>query len=120
MKRVLAVLTILVLISAFPVWLALAQEQPSPAGGNWPEFNGRDSFLILENGESLDTEFEDITVEAWIYLRSFPEKEHEAWVIAAKPGTFEVLIVGPIPAKVFSMESSSDRKPIHKLHLLRE
>ena len=98
MKSVFAFLTTLMAVLALFVPLTLAQE-PSPAGGAWPEFNGRDSFLILENGKLLDTEFEDITVEAWIYLRSFPETANEGWVVAAKPGSFELLLVGPMPGQ---------------------
>ena len=65
----------------------------SPAKGSYAEFGGRDSSLVLEAGKLLDARFEDITIEAWIYLRSLPrEKEKEKWVIAAKPGSFELSV----------------------------
>jgi len=95
MKRVFALLTTLMAILALFMPLALAQE-PSPAGGKFLEFNGKDSFLILKSGKLMNTKFEDITVEAWIYLRTFPEKQGR-WVIAAKPGSFELLVLGPDP-----------------------
>jgi hypothetical protein len=98
MKRVFILLTTSTAILAIFVPLALAQE-PSPAGGGYLEFNGKDSYAILENGKLVDTEFEAITIEAWIYLRDFPQIEErcgipERWIIAAKPGCFELPVTG--------------------------
>jgi hypothetical protein len=95
MKRVFALLTMLMAILALFMPLALAQKS-SPAGGMFLEFNGKDAFLILKSGKLLNTEFKDFTVEAWVYPRTFPKKG-EKWVVATKPGTFELLMVGPNP-----------------------
>ena len=92
MNRVFALLTTSIAFLAIFVPLALARE-PSPAGGGYLEFNGKDNYAILETGKLVDTEFEAITVEAWIYLRNFPEIQ-ERWIIAAKQGSFELSVKG--------------------------
>ena len=95
MKRVFALLTTSMAILSLLVPLTLAQE-PSPAGGKFLELNGKDNYVILETGKLVDTKFEDITVEAWIYPKSFPAAKKK-WIIAVKPGSFELLLVGPDP-----------------------
>lgn len=91
MKRVFALLTTIMAILTLLVPLSLAQK-PSPAGGRFLELNGKDNSLILETGELVNTKFEDVTVEAWIYLRSLPHKRQ--WIVAAKWGTFQLLVGG--------------------------
>jgi len=54
-------------------------------------FDREDSFLVLEAGKLVDTKFESITLEAWIYLRDVPEIQGR-WIIAAKPSSFELSI----------------------------
>ena len=95
MKRAFALLTTSMAILALLVPLALARK-PSPVGGRFLELNGKDNFLILKTGELVDTKFEDFTFEARIYLRNIPKRQ-ESWCLAVKPGSFELLIVGPDP-----------------------
>ena len=98
MNRMFAFFTTSTAILAIFIPLALARD-PSPPGGGYLEFNGKDNYAILENGKLVDTEFEAFTVEAWIYLRDSPEIEErcgipERWIIAAKQGCFELSVTG--------------------------
>jgi len=91
MKKAFALLTIPAILAYFAP-LALAQK-PSPAGGKYLDFNGKDNCAILETGKLVDAKLKAITVEAWIYLRDFPGRQ-ENWIIAAKPDCFELSIEG--------------------------
>jgi hypothetical protein len=66
-----------------------AQDIPSPAGGGWIEFNGKDSFAfaksVIVNKEH--------TIEVWIKPEKVPEKD-DKWIIAGKPGKYELSLVG--------------------------
>ncbi|MBI1928171.1 hypothetical protein HYR99_28485 [Candidatus Poribacteria bacterium] len=64
-----------------------AGAQSSPAGGNWNESDGVDDYAQAPDSNSLDVGIftsEDITVEAWIYLRSAPSSGKVAPIIVKK------------------------------------
>ncbi len=66
----------------------------SPAGGNWLDLE-EDDVYYAEDAPSLDVgdqESEDITVEAWVFIRSFPDARQTA-IIAAKPEAYELSLV---------------------------
>ena len=65
-----------------------------PAGGGWLTLNGIDSFAVCEDNNSLDKNLNDFTIEAWIYPKRKPERD-EWWIIAAKPGSYELAFIGP-------------------------
>jgi len=116
-----ALLTTSMAILAILAPLALAREL-SPAGGGYLEFNGKDNYAILENGKLVDTEFEAFTVEAWIYLRNSPEIEErcgipERWIIAAKPGCFELSVTGFDDGAPFKYSVKIYKQPPHKLNV---
>jgi hypothetical protein len=56
--------------------------------------NGIDSFAVCEDNSSLDKKLNDFTIEAWIYPKRKPERD-EWWIIAAKPGSYELAFIGP-------------------------
>jgi hypothetical protein len=94
MKRERLIFLVMSMAILFLLGSLVLAQMASPAKGSYAVFNGRNSSLVLEAGELLDARFEDITIEAWVYLRSLPG-EGEGWVIAAKPGSVQLLVAKP-------------------------
>lgn len=91
--RGFALLTTSMAIIAVLLPFAWAQE-PSPAGGGWLALDGIDSFVVCPDNDSLDKNLKDFTIEVWIHPNRKPERD-EWWIIAAKPGSYELAFVGP-------------------------
>jgi len=87
MKNLLLFSIISIAIMLGTMSLATTAQEPSPAGGEWVEFDGaQESSLVVANKNFLQN-IEVITIEAWVYLRNKP-KDGEEWIIASKPGSF--------------------------------
>jgi hypothetical protein len=93
MNREFALLITSMAISVVFLPFAWPQE-PSPAGGGWLQLDGIDSFAMCPDNDSLDKNLQDFTLEVWIYPNRKPERD-EWWIIAAKPGSYELAFVGP-------------------------
>ena len=67
----------------------------SPPGGNWIELDGIDDFAFADDSTSLDVgdePDEDLTIEAWVYPKTFPSVNNSA-VIVSKPGAYELSLI---------------------------
>lgn len=93
MRRCVELLVASLVMAVIPVISVFPQNQSSPAGRGWLKFNGKNSFALAEDDGSFNLVGGNFTIEAWIYPKN-TLKATDEWVIIAKPGSFELLLVG--------------------------
>lgn len=88
MKRCLfsIIITALIVCSTF-----LSAQEPSPTGDGWLELSEGSRFFYAPHTCSLGEEFNELTVEAWIYPKNLP-KEGEYQVILDKQRSYSLKI----------------------------
>lgn len=68
--------------------------ETSPAGGGWLELDGKLSFAIAEDDDSLDEDVsKGFTIEMWIYPRRVPKPDEAPQIIFSKVGSYQLYLI---------------------------
>ena len=93
-RRVLWFVFNLLICSCFSLSVcqtAKAQPEPSPAGGDYLHLDDEHDFVSTIGEWLPDEQFEELTVEAWVYFEEFPRPD-TFWSIASQANRFNLAI----------------------------
>ena len=67
-------------------------QESSPAGGGMLWLNGEEAYAVVPPRDVLLKDYhEGITIDGWLYLEEYPEKD-EAWMFLHKPGAYQIAL----------------------------